>query len=435
MGLDVETEIIASCLNPEALLTYHSWGVDVSHFADEELAPIYEFANDYFFNYGSMRYAPTVEIISDRFPKFLELIKGAEGAAPQYLAKKLKDLYCSRQVMESIRLTTQDFSVDTEEKARLLRDSLSLIVDSVTPNAQRLEYGKDMELYNKQANINLATIGAPYPFEHLNKVTRGIKPGELVMLVAAPKKGKSWFAAKTVLEAVRMGWSVYFASLELDIMNMARRLELLEANRNGMVIPINKLNSGEEMPSYIKALEEARKRIEAYPGKLVIDKPKLKERTPSALVQNAKIAGCNFMVVDQLQFVKNPNSKARTVAEQTSEIIYELKDLIDSPADNIKMPMLMLHQLNREGIKGSSKTGIATAQDIANSEDITRVADLIWTLGQTEEDRNANVMKLVTLATRNIAPMGFKLRWDIKYTGAIELLLTPEGNPKEIGSW
>ena len=187
------------------------------------------------------------------------------------------------------------------------------------------------------------------------------------------------------------------------------------------------------MPRYIQALDRARDEIGQLPGRLVIDQPSMKERTPSDLVQNAKMNGCNFIIVDQLQFVtKNP--KIQSLYEQTADCIYTIKNLIASPADNVKTPMLLLHQMTREGVK-NAKDGIGTAQDIAHSSVVEQLADVIWALGNTEEESKISIMKLVTLKTRRYGNMGYKLRWELKRQALIDLIKDENGIPKRVERW
>lgn len=432
MALDVETEIVATLTDPDALMIYYQSGVDVSQFADEKMAEIYAFAIDYFLNYASMNGAPSREVIASKFPEIDSLIAGAAGAAPSYLAKVLKDKYCKFQLTDALRTGLVGVDGDSEARVKMLRDTLSVIIDNVTPRQQKIVYGdgESMDLYKRMANFKLSEIGAPYPFDEINVETGGIKPGELAVLVAPPGKGKTWLAVKTALEAARQGWNVYFASLELDPYDIGRRMELLWVNRDRTVVPVDQFLKGVDMPRYVQALDVARNEIGSLPGRLVIDQPPMPERSPSALVQNAKMNGCNFVIIDQLQFVKK-NQKISSIYEQTGDCIYTMKNLISSPADNKKMPLLLLHQMTREGIK-NAKDGMGTMQDIAHSSVIEQLADVIWALGCTEEEKNINVMKYATLKTRRYGDLGYKLRWELKYQAMIDLMRDDNGNPRTI---
>lgn len=433
MALDVETEIVKAVTNADALMVFYQEGIDKTHFADEKMGEIYDFAIDYWLNYSAMKSAPTVDILRNKFSDYDVLVANAEGAAPAYLSKKLKNQYTFMQMTEVVRSGLIDADIDSCYKAKLLRDSLSAIVDNVTPRQQKIVYGENMDVYKKLANAKINENGAPYPFDELNVETGGIKPGELAVLVAPTGKGKTWFAALTALRAAERGWNVYFATLELDPFDIGRRTELLWVNRNDVVVPVDQFLKGVEMPRYIQALDRARDEIGQLPGRLVIDQPSMKERTPSDLVQNAKMNGCNFIIVDQLQFVtKNP--KIQSLYEQTADCIYTIKNLIASPADNVKMPMLLLHQMTREGVK-NAKDGIGTAQDIAHSSVVEQLADVIWALGNTEEESKISIMKLVTLKTRRYGDMGYKLRWELKRQALIDLIKDENGIPKRVERW
>lgn len=430
MVLDVETEIVKACLDKDCLEVFYQSGVDYVQFADSKLADMYQYAVNYWLNFSGMQLAPTKDVMLERFPDFEDITKTAEGAAPAYLAKELKDQYVKMQMADALRNGIVDLDIDATQKVKLLRDLLSSIVDNVTPRQQKIVYGEDMDVYKQLANAKINEIGAPYPFDDLNVETGGIKPGELAVLVAPTGKGKSWWASLTALKAVEKGWNVYFATLELDPFDIGRRIELLWVNRNGIVVPVDQFLKGIEMPKYIQALNKARDEIGNLSGRLVIDQPPMNERTPSVLVQSAKMNDCNFIIIDQLQFVtKNP--KIQSLYEQTADCIYTIKNLIASPADNIKMPMLLLHQMTREGVK-NAKDGIGTAQDIAHSSVVEQLADVIWALGNTEEEKNINVMKLVTLKTRRFGDLGYKLRWELKHQALIDILRDENGNPKKI---
>ena len=73
-------------------------------------------------------------------------------------------------------------------------------------------------------------VGVPYPFKEMTEWTGGIRDGEMCIFVAPAGMGKTCLACKTALEAIRAGYNVYFASLELSIENIAQRIEYMVAN-------------------------------------------------------------------------------------------------------------------------------------------------------------------------------------------------------------
>ena len=304
--MDVEREVAASVTDPAACMAYQREGLSAYHFADPRCSKAFSSGMSYFRTHGMMERAPTDEVMRNEFPEWDDLKSGCSGAAPSYLAASLKRLYARRQAEAALRDMLPLMRDDPVSAVAYMRDTFAGIAEGCSSASRCIEYGKDMEAYRQMADERDSARGVPYPFREMQDWTGGIRPGELAVLVGPSGMGKSQLAIKTSLEAVRQGWSTYFATLELDPLTVTGRMEFMEANRDGLAVPVLDWNRGHRPREYREALRAAQDRIAAMPGKLVVDQPRVEDRTPAALVKACKLHGCQFLVVDQLQFVTKP---------------------------------------------------------------------------------------------------------------------------------
>lgn len=435
VALDAETEIIATMTSSDACGTYYRDGLNGSHFADGECRKIYDWCMDYYMTHGRMEDAPSVEVILTEFPEFSELTRDTKGAAPSYLSQRLKSEYIKRQVNDTVKTLLPMINQDSMGVAVMLREAFSNIVDNCKTTDEILEYGEDMEAYRRKLAEIREHRGAPYPFAEMQSHTGGIHEGEMAVLVAPSGTGKTCLACKTALEAVRQGHNVFFATLELSIENITNRMEYMLVNEDGVKVPIVDYTSGRVIPEYELAIRDAQDRLAAMDGRLVVAQPQIEDRTPTALVQSCKAHGCDFLIVDQLQFVKRP--RRDSIQESYGAALQEFKQQIMTPVDNVRLPLLLLHQMNRGGAKtqreGVGKVGSMT--DIAGSAWVEQISDIVWGLGRNDEERNNNIMNIATLKTRNVAPIGWQLFWDTDVSYQFDVLRDDNGNARRLERW
>jgi replicative DNA helicase len=433
--MDIEKEIAATMTDSSACLVYQREGLKESHFADSRYAQSFAVGMEYFRTHGKMVEAPSIDVMEHGLNGYSNLTAGVDGASPSYLCEQLKSLFVKRQSEAVLRDVLPEMAKDPTTAALRLRDSMSRIIDSTSRNDSCIEYGADMADYRRMVSERDSRSGAPYPWKEMQTWTGGIRPGEMAVLVGPSGMGKSNIACLTALEAVRQGWNVYFATLELEPLDIAQRIEYMEVNKDSLKVPIRDWTHGVRIAEYEQDMAAAQDAIAALPGKLVIDQPPVEGRTPTALVQECKMRKCNFLIVDQLQFVTKPSKD--NLSEAVGLCLQEFKSQIMSPVDNVRLPLLLLHQMNREGVKAQEKgTGhIGTMSDIAHSAWVEQLSDVVWGMGRNKEEENAGLMNLATLKHRRFAKIGWRLTWDLDMSFQIDVQRDGQGRPQTLEDW
>lgn len=434
MSFDIERELIASLTSAEALDTYFKNDVNGSLFADSRYGDIFDWAKSYYANYGGMETPPSAEVIADNFEDYPEIVSDAKGGAtPAYLVSELRTMVAKRGIQQAVREVSNTITDDAISSALILQERLSGIISQATQVRSQIVYGEDLEGQRRAAMQLVAaesTDGVPYPIKEMNEHSGGMRLGEITILMAPPSQGKSWFACACALSAKNSGHNAYFASLEMDTAVMAQRIELLWANRATAAVPPLDYSSGLVLPEYSVAMEQAMKEIADMPGKLVIDAPQ--NRTVAGLFASARMHGCNFIIIDQLQFISRPKGDSRT--EQIEQIINAIAAEARNHPSGEKMAVLLLSQMNREGVKGQASGKIGNMTNLAMSASLEQVADTVWGLGRSDEMKATQLMNIATMKARRFPEVGWQLNWQTKSRAFMGVSYT-NGTPDILREW
>jgi replicative DNA helicase len=167
----------------------------------------------------------------------------------------------------------------------------------------------------------------------------GFEPGELVVLGARTSAGKTALALNVISHAIRAHRPVLIFSIEMLRHEIAKRLVASAARVSSLKLDHGALTSAEEA-AY---LDEAR-RLHASPI-LLDDSP---SQTITSLTSTARRLTrkhrVDLIVADYLQLIEPP-AKGHSREREIAEIARRLKSL----AQELRVPVFCLAQLNREG--------------------------------------------------------------------------------------
>lgn len=211
-----------------------------------------------------------------------------------------------------------------------------------------------------------ATKGLTSPWSDVDELTRGMKPGRLVVIGARPGVGKSLMGANLAAHvASRHGRTAYVASLEMDHVEYGQRLLSAEAK-----VDLTKLDNGLLSDSDWTSIARATASISNWP--LVIDdEPRQTvSRIRSRVRDLTRTQTVALVVVDYLQML-TPRDTRMPKREQIDEATRGLKLL----ARELKVCVVAIAALNRASVGRAD--GKPTMGDLKESSGIESDADQV----------------------------------------------------------
>lgn len=313
--------------------------------------------------------------------------------APDY-ARVIRETWLRRGIIEaaSQAIDRAFGSVDPEMKAADVLeavdgDLLRLATAGSTDTAREGHKVADALMGQVEAAVQRrgALAGVTWGFRGLDRMTGGLRPGQLVLLGARPSMGKTSLALKIAMSGAGAGHRVLFVSAEMKAEAVMARAVAAEAR-----VPLSVLTSGGLVcpeDGRWRALEMGSPEINdvamagATVGRLpivwddgVFTVPGIRAR---ARRMQREPGGLGLIVVDYLGRLRASANAARqsnAAMASVSEISGGLKDL----AMQLGVPVLLLSQLNRQVEAREDKT--PQLSDLRDSGALEQDADLVMFL-------------------------------------------------------
>jgi len=210
--------------------------------------------------------------------------------------------------------------------------------------------------------------GLPTGFKKLDKMTAGLKPGELIIIAGRPGMGKTALAMNIALHAcAARDVPVCVFNLEMAKEELARRLLCSEGRVDG-----GRLRSG-------MLSREDWTRLTSAAGTLTNMKLFIDDTTALSIMEMRGKArrlksehGLGLVIVDYLQLMR-AGTKVESREKEVSEISRSLKAL----AKELSIPVVALSQLNRGVETRAGKDKRPQLADLRESGAIEQDADVI----------------------------------------------------------
>jgi len=337
-------------------------------------------------------------------------------ANAEYYAKIVKDKALLRGLIQA----AAEIIRDAHSKRESVDDVLDRCEQRIFEVVERKIVGQAHDVRTILADVmqkvdfigKRAITGVATGFADLDDKTRGLQPGELIILAARPSVGKSALALNIAEHvAVDAEQPVAFFSLEMSKSELALRLLSSRAEVDGQ-----RLRKG-DVP-----VEKARlivQKVVPY----ISNKPLYIDDTPGlrAIDLRAKcrrlLARYNIrlVVVDYLQLMSSPGAESRQV--EVANISRGLKAL----ARELDLPVLAVAQLRRE----SEEHKRPRLSDLRESGALEQDADVVLLLhreamrqapGTKEYDQVAGQAELIIAKQRNGPTDRLKLTWQREFT-------------------
>ncbi len=221
-------------------------------------------------------------------------------------------------------------------------------------------------------------VGIKTGYSQLDEYTGGLKPGEMFVLAARPSIGKTSMALNIIRNIILSKLhpkKVAFFSLEMTESQIARRLLCTQAKVPESAF-FNRTFKNSEMHRITKAVEELSEGFLLIDptGGLSIDELRAKARLMK--MQH----NIDLIVIDYLQLMRGRSRDNRQ--QEVAEISGGIKAL----AKELKIPVLVLAQLNREVEKTAGASTRPKLSHLRESGSIEQDADVVAFLHRNRDE-------------------------------------------------
>lgn len=320
---------------------------------------------------------------------------------------------------------------DTRDSKEILEEVQQLIFD-LSDNRQAFSFSKIGEVLIRTIDIideayrtKKTITGISTGFDKLNEMTSGFQPSDFIVIGARPSVGKTALALNMAAHIAFHGKiPTAFFSLEMSDIALTQRLISSEAAIDG-----NKLRSGFLSSSDFRKILDVSGRMSEAPF-YIVDMPNMKLLDLRSQARKLRSQQqIEIMFIDYLGLISHENSSLPRY-EQISEISRSLKSL----ARELKIPVVVLCQLNRE-----AQWEVPMLANLRDSGSIEQDADLVLFLHREQAKKNKKEQneeplpldgiptELIIAKQRN-GPVGaIKLELKSKYAKFLPLTITKDG--------
>jgi len=273
---------------------------------------------------------------------------------------------------------------------------------------------REVTAYIERVRERGTSAGVMIGLERFDKDHGGLFPGELNILAARPRIGKTALACQIARHVADRGKLVHFVSLEMRRVDLVSRMLCSASGVNGKRIRTANLTDADMSALAAACNDYARGNLR------VQQRPTMDVFQIRRSARRLKKDGLAIIIVDYLQNVEPSKNHARSQRYvQVGQVAKDLHKL----AVELDVPVLALCQVGRDiekarrGKDGDNKPmPRPTLADLRESGDIEAAADVVVFLhrqaagwARSEEDDTA---ELLLDKNRNGTTCGYKLRWN-----------------------
>lgn len=204
-------------------------------------------------------------------------------------------------------------------------------------------------------------------FPIFDKSTKGLKPGELIILAARPGVGKTAFALNVAVNVALKGKTVAIFSLEMAAPLIAKRMLAYHSK-----VTFDEMDSmGGLKGDAVERLMKAYRQLEA--ANIFIDD--YRQNTPSDVLSKCRRLkrehGLDLVIVDYLQLMKGTSTRGY---ESRQVEVSEMSRMMKIYAGELDCPILTLCQMSRGAVQ---RKELPQLSDLRESGSIEQDADVV----------------------------------------------------------
>jgi replicative DNA helicase len=391
-----EAKLLSSVVTSRNLAPLLENNINESWFSDANDRKVITFV----LHHNSLyRECPSFEVIKDNFPTF-EPVPVEDTV--DYLIDRLVDARRKQRIISTIGSALEVIEREQDHEGALQameRGIIKLEEDGLTRSndieiTNEAKSGK--EEYEHRKN-NPGLLGLPTGFPTMDEATSGLQPGQLIVIIAPPKTGKSTLALQIASNCHLAGKVPMFYSFEMSNDEQKSRYYAMRARISHKRLMTGSLTD-EEQARYYRILDG----IENMRDKFwFIDSTN--GQTVSGIASKIQNKNPDIVFIDGTYLMIDEQTGESNTPQALTNITRSLKRL----AMKIQKPIVISTQV----LNWKMKKGQVTADAIGYSSSFHQDADVIF--GLQREDENVDDTRLLrVVAARNAGLSEVSLVWD-----------------------
>lgn len=321
--------------------------------------------------------------LSDRVrPSILTGYAPSSSANVSYYAERLRERRRAAEVaavlhdainLEKSSVEVIDFTMTELLRVNREQESGFVSVGSLAlPTLNRIE----------KAMNDGGARGIESGFSHLDNVTGGFRPTELVIIAARTSIGKTALALNMALAMAKKGRRVGYFSCEMTRDEIMDRLVAALTNLDHQKIRKGLLNTNGDF----QRVDDAMRRLYEMPLQ-ICDKQYIPFDELRNMSRAFKQQGGEVLFVDYLTLVKYGDARVPR-HERVGQLTVEMKAL----SREVNMPVIAMSQLNR-----MAEEGLPSLASLRQSGEIEENADMVLLLHRTRDEEKGTISPEATV--------------------------------------
>jgi replicative DNA helicase len=392
-----EIRLLNRALQDKELTPLFIRGINETWFTTPDAKSVWTFIRNHFSKYGE---CPSVVVIKQNFPTYVyepvedsmdylvdELLLHKRKLATNTMIREAIENIEKGQDHESALIVLQRGLVQLEE------DGLNANRDLDITDEPMLRWAE----YQERKHIPNGLLGIATGFDTIDRATSGLQKGQLVVVVAPPKTGKSTLALQMANNIHRTGNVPLFMSFEMTNQEQVTRYDSMRAQVSHHRLRTGALTNDEE-----KRYEGVLKDMETEQHRFWLA-DSAGTSTVSMVASKIQTLQPDVVFLDGVYLMHDEVTGEVETPRALTSITRSLKRV----AQRFQVPIVISTQV----LTWKMKKGNVTADSIGYSSSFFQDADVLF--GLQREDENVDDTRLLkVLASRNTGPTEVSRLWD-----------------------
>lgn len=315
----------------------------------------------------------------------------------KYVIDKLRERYQKKNLRKIITKMGR-MSVEPAESMQYGLDELMQLKLATAERGSDLssdDFSGVIDDYN--VRIDNPSESLSFGYTAIDQHLGGLRLGELTVILARPKRYKSWQLVKSAAQNVLDGHTVFFETMELTTQEMRDRFTCMVAGISWYRFQ-HKLLSTDDLAQ----LDHTIRQLMEWEAKCHFHRSKPGERNVHNVVEHALDRGAEVLYIDQLSWFDGAKDEGSW--RVVGQIMEELKDAAQH------FPVYMAAQYNRAA---AMEDGIADLAKIGLSDYIGQTADLLLGMYASRDMIENKLLHLGVVESRSFEPCTWELKIDL----------------------